>query len=146
MLCHINVGLIFGQCTVTCGNGIVTRQVVCVNHHQQIDENYCDPEGRPAKEQECNMPSCQPVYRHEYPGHLIDQDYPSIHKVHHSQDNTRNLPSPGGNQWRTGPWGAVSKLLFILNTFDIYKVINYQKHGPCQAGQSAAVKDDSENL
>ncbi|XP_077194718.1 A disintegrin and metalloproteinase with thrombospondin motifs 20 isoform X4 [Paroedura picta] len=98
----------WSPCTVTCGNGIVARQVVCVNHHQQIDENYCDPEGRPAKEQECNMPTCQPVYRHEYPGHLIDQDYPSIHKIHHSQDNTRNLPSPGRNQWRTGPWGACS--------------------------------------
>uniref|UniRef100_A0ACB8FPN3 Uncharacterized protein n=1 Tax=Sphaerodactylus townsendi TaxID=933632 RepID=A0ACB8FPN3_9SAUR len=91
-------------CTVTCGNGIVTRQVVCVNHHQQIDENYCDPEGRPAKEQECKMPPCH----HEYPGYLVDQDYPSVLKVQHSQDNAGNHPSPGGNQWRTGPWGACS--------------------------------------
>nr|XP_056702477.1 A disintegrin and metalloproteinase with thrombospondin motifs 20 [Euleptes europaea] len=98
----------WSPCTVTCGNGIVTRQVVCVNHHQQIDENYCDPEGRPAKEQECNMPPCRPVYHHDYPGHLVDQDYPSIHKVQHSQDSARNHPSPGGNQWRTGPWGACS--------------------------------------
>ncbi|XP_034983887.2 A disintegrin and metalloproteinase with thrombospondin motifs 20 isoform X1 [Zootoca vivipara] len=102
----------WSPCTVTCGNGIVTRQVVCVNHHQQIDENYCDPEGHPAKEQECNMPPCQPVYHHnpdtrEHPNH---QDYPPIHKVHHSHDNvnSRNHHSPQGNQWRTGPWGACS--------------------------------------
>ncbi|KAM6437992.1 A disintegrin and metalloproteinase with thrombospondin motifs 20 [Liasis olivaceus] len=99
-------------CTVTCGNGIVTRQVVCVNHHQQIDENYCDPEGHPAKEQECNMPPCQPVYHynpdlHEGPSH---QDYSPTEKVHHSQDhvNSKNHHSPSGNQWRTGPWGACS--------------------------------------
>ncbi|XP_054845182.1 A disintegrin and metalloproteinase with thrombospondin motifs 20 [Eublepharis macularius] len=98
----------WSPCTVTCGNGIVTRQVVCVNHHQQIDENYCDPEGRPAKEQECNMPSCQPVYGPEYPSHSVDQDYPSVHKVQHSQDSARNHLSAGGNQWRTGPWGACS--------------------------------------
>ncbi|XP_053114058.1 A disintegrin and metalloproteinase with thrombospondin motifs 20 isoform X2 [Hemicordylus capensis] len=104
----------WSPCPVTCDNGIVTRQVVCVNHHQQIDENYCDPEGRPAKEQECNMPPCQPVYRHipdinEHPSHL-DQDFPPIHKVHHSQDNVnpRNHHSARGNQWRTGPWGACS--------------------------------------
>ncbi|KAH0616617.1 hypothetical protein JD844_027870 [Phrynosoma platyrhinos] len=78
-----------GLCTVTCGNGIVTREVVCVNHHQQIDENYCDPEGHPAKEQECNMPPCQPDYRHildihEHPSH---QDYPPIHNVDPSHGN-----------------------------------------------------------
>uniref|UniRef100_A0A8D2ISN2 ADAM metallopeptidase with thrombospondin type 1 motif 20 n=1 Tax=Varanus komodoensis TaxID=61221 RepID=A0A8D2ISN2_VARKO len=97
----------WSPCTVTCGNGIVTRQVVCVNHHQQIDENYCDPEGQPAKEQECSMPPCQPVYRHaldihEHPSH---QDYSPIHKVHHLHDTHH---SPQGNQWRTGPWGACS--------------------------------------
>uniref|UniRef100_A0A803TLW5 ADAM metallopeptidase with thrombospondin type 1 motif 20 n=1 Tax=Anolis carolinensis TaxID=28377 RepID=A0A803TLW5_ANOCA len=103
----------WSPCTVTCGNGIVTREFVCVNHHQQIDENYCDPEGHPAKEQECNMPPCQPVYhripdKHEHPNH---QDYPPINKVHpsHGNVNSRNHhSSPQGNQWRTGPWGACS--------------------------------------
>uniref|UniRef100_A0A8C3P7I2 ADAM metallopeptidase with thrombospondin type 1 motif 20 n=1 Tax=Chrysemys picta bellii TaxID=8478 RepID=A0A8C3P7I2_CHRPI len=77
----------WSPCTVTCDDGITKRQVVCVNYHQQIDENYCDPESRPSNEQECNMPPCLPVY----------------HNV-----NQWSHPSVGGNQWRTGPWGACS--------------------------------------
>lgn len=101
-----NVGLIFGQCTVTCDSGIITRQVVCVNYHQQINENYCDPEGQPPNEQECNMPPCPVVY-HRVPK---PDDHPSrfpnigYFPIHHPQDNM------GGYQWRTGPWGAVRNL------------------------------------
>ncbi|XP_032660482.1 A disintegrin and metalloproteinase with thrombospondin motifs 20 isoform X2 [Chelonoidis abingdonii] len=105
----------WSPCTVTCDNGIATRQVVCVNYHQQIDENYCDPESRPSKEQECNMPPCLPVYRHipkmhDHPSHFPELDYPPIHRGHHPQDNVNqwSQPSVGGNQWRTGPWGACS--------------------------------------
>lgn len=112
-----NIGLIFGQCTVTCDSGIITRQVICVNYHQQINENYCDPEGRPSKEQECNMPPCPAVYHtpkiHEHPSHFPEAGYPPIH---HPLDNTNqwNHPSVGGYQWRTGPWGAVRKLCFSI--------------------------------
>ncbi|XP_067420282.1 A disintegrin and metalloproteinase with thrombospondin motifs 20 isoform X3 [Emydura macquarii macquarii] len=105
----------WSPCTVTCDNGIATRQVVCVNYHQQIDENYCDPESRPSKEQECNMPPCLPDYRHipkmyDHPSHYPELDYPPIHKGHNPQDNVNQWshPSVGGNQWRTGPWGACS--------------------------------------
>ncbi|XP_038235081.1 A disintegrin and metalloproteinase with thrombospondin motifs 20 isoform X3 [Dermochelys coriacea] len=105
----------WSPCTVTCDNGIATRQVVCVNYHQQIDENYCDPESRPSKEQECNMPPCLPVYRHipkmhDHPSHFPELDYPPIHRGHHPPDNVNQWshPSVGGNQWRTGPWGACS--------------------------------------
>lgn len=119
-----NIGLIFGQCTVTCDSGIITRQVICVNYHQQINENYCDPEGRPSKEQECNMPPCPAVYHtpkiHEHPSHFPEAGYPPIH---HPLDNTNqwNHPSVGGYQWRTGPWGAVRKLCFsILSYLCIY--------------------------
>lgn len=112
-----NIGLIFGQCTVTCDSGIITRQVICVNYHQQINENYCDPEGRPSTEQECNMPPCPAVYHtpkiHEHPSHFPEAGYPPIH---HPLDNTNqwNHPSVGGYQWRTGPWGAVRKLCFSI--------------------------------
>ncbi|XP_075786355.1 A disintegrin and metalloproteinase with thrombospondin motifs 20 isoform X3 [Pelodiscus sinensis] len=105
----------WSPCTVTCDNGIATRQVVCVNYHQQIDENYCDPESRPSKEQECNMPPCLPVYRHtpkihDHPSRFPELDYPPIHKGQNPQDNVNQWshPSVGGNQWRTGPWGACS--------------------------------------
>ncbi|XP_050791962.1 A disintegrin and metalloproteinase with thrombospondin motifs 20 isoform X2 [Gopherus flavomarginatus] len=105
----------WSPCTVTCDNGVATRQVVCVNYHQQIDENYCDPESRPSKEQECNMPPCLPVYRHipkmhDHPSHFPELDYPPIHRGHHPQDNVNqwSQPSVGVNQWRTGPWGACS--------------------------------------
>lgn len=120
--CITNIGLIFGQCSVTCDSGIVTRQVVCVHYHQQINENYCDPEGRPAHEQECNMPPCLPVYRqipktNYHPRHFPELDYPPLHKGHHPQKNINQWshPSVSGYQWRTGPWGTVSKLLKFIN-------------------------------
>lgn len=99
----------------------MTRQVICVNYHQQINENYCDPEGRPAKEQECSMPSCPPVYRHvakihDHPSHFPEVGYLPIHP---SRDNLNqwNRPSAGGYQWRTGPWGAVRNFLEYINLF-----------------------------
>uniref|UniRef100_A0A663MXA9 ADAM metallopeptidase with thrombospondin type 1 motif 20 n=1 Tax=Athene cunicularia TaxID=194338 RepID=A0A663MXA9_ATHCN len=96
----------------TCDSGIVTRQVICVNYHQQINENYCDPEGRPSKEQECNMPPCPPVYHHIPNIHDHPSNFPEIGylPIHHPQDNINqwNRPSVGGYQWRTGPWGACS--------------------------------------
>uniref|UniRef100_A0A8B9M7D3 Peptidase M12B domain-containing protein n=1 Tax=Accipiter nisus TaxID=211598 RepID=A0A8B9M7D3_9AVES len=102
----------WSPCTVTCDSGIVTRQVICVNYHQQINENYCDPEGRPSKEQECNMPPCPPVYHHipkmhDHPSHFPETGHLPIH---HPQGNINqwNRPSVGGYQWRTGPWGACS--------------------------------------
>uniref|UniRef100_A0A8C6NFY1 Uncharacterized protein n=1 Tax=Melopsittacus undulatus TaxID=13146 RepID=A0A8C6NFY1_MELUD len=102
----------WSPCTVTCDSGTVTRQVICVNYHQQIDENYCDPESRPSKEQECNMPSCPPVYHHIPKAHDHPSRFPEIGylPVHHPQGdiNQWNRPSMGGYQWRTGPWGACS--------------------------------------
>ncbi|XP_014726621.1 PREDICTED: A disintegrin and metalloproteinase with thrombospondin motifs 20 [Sturnus vulgaris] len=102
----------WSPCTVTCDSGIVTRQVICVNYHQQINENYCDPESRPPNEQECNMPPCPPVYHHvpkthDHPSHSPEIGYLPIHPP---QDNLNqwNHPSVGGYQWRTGPWGACS--------------------------------------
>ncbi|KYO47658.1 A disintegrin and metalloproteinase with thrombospondin motifs 4 [Alligator mississippiensis] len=105
----------WSPCSVTCDSGIVTRQVVCVHYHQQINENYCDPEGRPAHEQECNMPPCLPVYRqipktNYHPRHFPELDYPPLHKGHHPQKNINQWshPSVSGYQWRTGPWGTCS--------------------------------------
>ncbi|XP_068525490.1 A disintegrin and metalloproteinase with thrombospondin motifs 20 isoform X6 [Anas acuta] len=102
----------WSPCTVTCDSGTVTRQVICVNYHQQINENYCDPEGRPSKERECNMPPCPPVYHHTPRIHDRPSNFPEIGylPIHHPQDNTNqwNHPSVGGYQWRTGPWGACS--------------------------------------
>ncbi|XP_051651320.1 A disintegrin and metalloproteinase with thrombospondin motifs 20 isoform X1 [Manacus candei] len=102
----------WSPCTVTCDSGIATRQVFCVNYNQQINENFCDPEGRPSKEQECNMPPCPRVYHHmpkmhDPPSHFPETGYLPIH---HPQDNLNqwNHPSVGGYQWRTGPWGACS--------------------------------------
>lgn len=113
-----NFGFIFGQCTVTCGSGIVTRQVICVNYHQQVNENYCDPESRPSKEQECNMPPCPPIYHHIPKTHDHPSHFPEIGylPVHHPQDNINqwNRPSMGGYQWRTGPWGAVRIYFYYI--------------------------------
>lgn len=92
------------QCSATCGVGTVTRQVVCSNYHQSVDQSFCDPDEKPAVEQECNAAPCSSIYHRQ---RINDQPYgypqdPGRHPGHSSW----NVPS-ADNQWRTGPWGAV---------------------------------------
>lgn len=92
------------QCSVTCGAGRSTRQVVCSNYHQPVDQSLCDPDEKPAPEQECTGAPCPSVYHRQ---RINDQPYgypqdPGRHPGHSSW----NVPS-ADNQWRTGPWGAV---------------------------------------
>uniref|UniRef100_A0AAQ5Y3E9 ADAM metallopeptidase with thrombospondin type 1 motif 20 n=1 Tax=Amphiprion ocellaris TaxID=80972 RepID=A0AAQ5Y3E9_AMPOC len=92
-------------CSVTCGAGRTTRQVVCSNYHQPVDQSFCDPDERPATEQECTAAPCSSVYHRQ---RINDQPYgypqdPGRHPGHSSW----NVPS-ADNQWRTGPWGACS--------------------------------------
>ncbi|MBN3308697.1 ATS9 metalloproteinase, partial [Amia calva] len=96
-------------CSVTCGQGKATRQVVCVNFSEQVvDVSECDPDDRPATEQDCAMSQC--------PSRSTDHGrFPS------NVDLRIKVPSPGNSirnagrgqthgshQWRTGPWGACS--------------------------------------
>ncbi|XP_029103687.1 A disintegrin and metalloproteinase with thrombospondin motifs 9 isoform X2 [Scleropages formosus] len=80
-------------CSVSCGQGKATRQVVCVNFNDQaVDLNECDPDDRPATEQECAMPQCP---------------------TRPDPSDTKKAPLRGtgraqSQQWRTGPWGACS--------------------------------------
>ncbi|KAK6319051.1 hypothetical protein J4Q44_G00102620, partial [Coregonus suidteri] len=95
------------SCSVSCGQGTTTRQVVCLNLSDQIvDVVECDPDDRPATEQECAMSQC-PFVRSSDP-----RPFPSP-----SGGVRNNLPTAadgrsGGrtqaHQWRTGPWGACS--------------------------------------
>lgn len=94
----------FPQCSVTCGVGRATRQVVCSNYPQPVDQSFCDPDERPVTEQECTAAPCPSVYHRQ---RINDQPYeypqdPGRHPGHSSW----NVPS-ADNQWRTGPWGAV---------------------------------------
>lgn len=92
------------QCSVTCGVGRTTRQVVCSNYHQPVDRSFCDPEEQTVTEQECTAAPCPSVHHRQ---RINDQPYgypqdPGRHPGHSSW----NVPS-ADNQWRTGPWGAV---------------------------------------
>ncbi|XP_075456208.1 A disintegrin and metalloproteinase with thrombospondin motifs 20 [Ascaphus truei] len=104
----------WSPCPVTCGNGKVMRQVVCISYHQRIEDINCDPENRPIEEQECNIAPCTPYshypHNHDYPMRVPQLENPHIHRGHDVPDNVdqRNMPSARGNQWRTGPWGACS--------------------------------------
>uniref|UniRef100_A0AAQ4QK56 ADAM metallopeptidase with thrombospondin type 1 motif 20 n=1 Tax=Gasterosteus aculeatus aculeatus TaxID=481459 RepID=A0AAQ4QK56_GASAC len=93
------------QCSVTCGVGRTTRQVVCSNYHQPVDRSFCDPEEQTVTEQECTAAPCPSVHHRQ---RINDQPYgypqdPGRHPGHSSW----NVPS-ADNQWRTGPWGACS--------------------------------------
>uniref|UniRef100_A0A672ZSK0 ADAM metallopeptidase with thrombospondin type 1 motif 20 n=1 Tax=Sphaeramia orbicularis TaxID=375764 RepID=A0A672ZSK0_9TELE len=95
----------WSPCSVTCGTGRTTRQVVCSNYHQPVDHSFCDPDERPATEQECTAVPCSSIYHRQ---RINDQPYgypqdPGRHPGHSSW----NVPS-ADNQWRTGPWGACS--------------------------------------
>ncbi|XP_037388444.1 A disintegrin and metalloproteinase with thrombospondin motifs 9 [Pygocentrus nattereri] len=86
------------QCSVSCGQGKATRQVLCVNFSDQdqvVDMSECDPDDRPATEQECNMAQCPSVPSSE-PRRRVSP----IGRA----DRNRGHP----HQWRTGPWGACS--------------------------------------
>ncbi|KAJ8409285.1 hypothetical protein AAFF_G00234830, partial [Aldrovandia affinis] len=92
-------------CSVSCGQGKTTRQVVCVNFSDQmVDVSECDPDDRPVTEQECAMSQC--------PTRSNDPGFPT-------NGDPRKKPPPQGSsarssgrtqshQWRTGPWGACS--------------------------------------
>uniref|UniRef100_A0A669EPM2 ADAM metallopeptidase with thrombospondin type 1 motif 20 n=1 Tax=Oreochromis niloticus TaxID=8128 RepID=A0A669EPM2_ORENI len=95
----------WSPCSVTCGVGRTTRQVVCSNYPQPVDQSFCDLDERPVTEQECTAAPCPSVYQRQ---RINDQPYeypqdPGRHPGHSSW----NVPS-ADNQWRTGPWGACS--------------------------------------
>lgn len=85
------------QCSVTCGQGKTTRQVLCVNFSdQEVNASECDPDDRPATEQDCAMSQCPSRSSEPRP-------FPSSPNT----SARNNLPHSESHQWRTGPWGAV---------------------------------------
>lgn len=98
------------QCSVTCGQGKATRQVICINYSDQlVDRSECDPDDLPTTEQDCSMSPCHPN-SHDYGRPIHPFLYPDHRlKLHPGGSPNRNRAHvPGGNQWRIGPWGAVS--------------------------------------
>lgn len=98
---------------MTCGQGRATRQVACVNYSDHvIDQSECDPDYIPETNQDCSMSPCPQwtpdsgLAQHPFQ----NEDY---HPRSLSPSRTHVL---GGNQWRTGPWGAVSihRGLFLI--------------------------------
>ncbi|XP_038627931.1 A disintegrin and metalloproteinase with thrombospondin motifs 9 [Tachyglossus aculeatus] len=95
----------WSSCSVTCGQGKATRQVVCVNYSDQVlDQSECDLDDIPETNQDCSMSPC--LQRSQGNGRE-ENPFPN-------EENQPRSPNPsavhilGGNQWRTGPWGACS--------------------------------------
>lgn len=103
------------QCSVTCGQGKATRQVVCLNYSDQVvDRSECDPDDLPATDQDCSVSSCQNIHDYGRPIHPFPypEHQPKSHPGGNPNQNTGPAHIPGDNQWRIGPWGAVSVNLF----------------------------------
>ncbi|XP_062325813.1 A disintegrin and metalloproteinase with thrombospondin motifs 9 [Osmerus eperlanus] len=94
------------SCSVSCGQGKTTRQVVCVNFSDQIvDVNECDSDDRPATEQECAMSQCPSRSSDSRP--FPSPSGGSRNNLPVASDG-RSGPRAQAHQWRTGPWGACS--------------------------------------
>ncbi|XP_008144491.2 A disintegrin and metalloproteinase with thrombospondin motifs 9 isoform X1 [Eptesicus fuscus] len=95
----------WSPCSVTCGQGRTTRQVLCVDYSDHvIDRSQCDTDYIPETAQDCSLPPCS----RQTPDRSLAQ-----HPFQNAGYHPRSLgPSQthvlGGNQWRTGPWGACS--------------------------------------
>ena len=52
------------QCTATCGDGVIRRDVVCMKKVGSIlavvSEDNCLQNDRPSTDQQCQRPACQP--------------------------------------------------------------------------------------
>ncbi|XP_006642969.1 A disintegrin and metalloproteinase with thrombospondin motifs 20 [Lepisosteus oculatus] len=103
----------WSPCSVSCGIGRSTRQVVCGNYHHQVDDSLCDPDDHPSTEQECTTVPCPSVY-HLRPNNQPNTPFVDYQNPHlnynppsHPGHSDWNVPS-ADNQWRTGPWGACS--------------------------------------
>ncbi|GAB1291091.1 A disintegrin-like and metallopeptidase (reprolysin type) with thrombospondin type 1 motif, 9 [Apodemus speciosus] len=96
------------ECSVTpCGQwktldwSSATRQVVCVNYSDHvIDRSECDPDYIPETDQDCSMSPCPQWTGLAHP--FQNEDFRP------RSDSPSRTHVLGGNQWRTGPWGACS--------------------------------------
>uniref|UniRef100_A0A5F9C8H0 ADAM metallopeptidase with thrombospondin type 1 motif 9 n=1 Tax=Oryctolagus cuniculus TaxID=9986 RepID=A0A5F9C8H0_RABIT len=95
----------WSSCSVTCGQGRATRQVVCVNYNDHvIDQSECDQDYIPETDQDCSMSPCPQRTPH---GGLPQHPFQNENYRPRSPGPSRTHVL-GGNQWRTGPWGACS--------------------------------------
>ncbi|XP_071956327.1 A disintegrin and metalloproteinase with thrombospondin motifs 16-like isoform X2 [Antedon mediterranea] len=73
----------YGQCSVTCGDGIKTRIVTCQSSddEQVLDDSECNPDTKPDEQKPCSKPACCGETYTENAGSLTSPNYPNKYKA-----------------------------------------------------------------
>ncbi|XP_011434412.3 A disintegrin and metalloproteinase with thrombospondin motifs 9 isoform X1 [Magallana gigas] len=85
----------WGQCSVSCGEGEIVRQVICFNYnHQRTSDHQCNAAIRPDTTRNCKAAADCPVET-------------SVNSNVMNKSNSASESSPSSD-WRTGPWTKCS--------------------------------------
>lgn len=97
--CLICLCFVLLQCSVSCGEGEIVRQVICFNYnHQRTSDHQCNAAIRPDTTRSCQAADC-PVET-------------SVNSNVMNKSNSAAESDPSSD-WRTGPWTQVQTLRLV---------------------------------
>lgn len=98
--CLIYLCFVLLQCSVSCGEGEIVRQVICFNYnHQRTSDHQCNAAIRPDTTRSCKAAADCSVET-------------SVNSNVMNKSNSVSESSPSSD-WRTGPWTKVQTLWLV---------------------------------